>query len=62
MFWKKFLSRKFLLALLTVVAALVNPELIDKIPWPVVGVVISYILGEGASDFLRPFINLKNGN
>lgn len=61
MFWKKFLSRKFLLALLPVVAAIVNPELLENIPWPVVGVVITYIFGEGSIDFLRKFIDYKNG-
>jgi len=62
MFLKKFLSRKFLLALLAVVAALVNPELTEQIPWPVVGVIMAYIFGEGGRDILRDFISYKNGN
>jgi len=61
MFWKKFLSRKFLLALLTVVAAIVNPDIMDKIPWPMVGVVMAYIFGEGGRDILKLFVDYKNG-
>lgn len=60
MFWKKFLSRKFLLAVVTLIAALVNPDAIASLPWPVVGVVLAYIFGEGGRDILRLFVDYKN--
>jgi len=61
MFWKKFLSRKFLLALLALVTALVKPELVHQIPWPVVGTVLAFIFGEFGRDILKDFIDYKNG-
>jgi uncharacterized protein YqgC (DUF456 family) len=61
-FWKKFLSRKFLLAVAVLVLGLVNalvPELPNLIPWAVVGPIIAYIFGEAGRDIIRDYMEYK---
>lgn len=63
-FWKKFLSRKFLLAVAIFLLGLlnvVNPGLPDLIPWAVVGPIIAFILGEAGRDIVRDYLNYRRG-
>ena len=62
MIWSKFLSRKFLLAVLVVVFGamkVLKPELVDALPWSVVGVALAYIFGEAGRDILRDYLDYK---
>lgn len=61
-FWKKFLSRKFLLAVAVLLLGLVNvvnPDLPNLIPWVVVGPIIAFIFGEAGRDILRDYMEYK---
>ena len=61
-FWKKFLSRKFLLAVAVLLLGLVNaliPDLPNLIPWAVVGPIIAFIFGEAGRDILRDYMEYK---
>lgn len=59
MFWKKFLSRKFLLAVAVLVIAVVeelSPGAVNIIDWRVAGVILAYIFGEAGYDILKAYI------
>ena len=61
-FWKKFLSRKFLLAVAVFLFGLLNvlnPELPNTIPWVIVGPIIAFICGEAGRDIVRDYLNYK---
>jgi uncharacterized protein YqgC (DUF456 family) len=62
-FAKKFLSRKFLLAVAVFLLGLVNtvsPDLPNIIPWTVAGPIIAFIFGEAGRDILRDYIRYKH--
>ena len=61
--FKKFLSRKFLLAIAVLVLAIlqsVYPHALQFIDWKVVGVVLAYIFGEAGKDIIETYMNLKD--
>jgi len=61
-FVKKFLSRKFLLAVAILLLGLLDgmiPDLPNLIPWTVAGPVIAFILGEAGRDIIRDYLDYK---
>jgi len=61
--WSKFLSRKFILAVLVVILGFLNtlrPELVEAIPWPAVAAALAFIFGEAGRDILRDYVDYKH--
>jgi len=61
-FFKKFLSRKFLLAVAVLLLGLLDgviPDLPNLIPWTVAGPIIAFIFGEAGRDILRDYMEYK---
>jgi hypothetical protein len=61
-FWKKFLSRKFLLAVGILGLGIVNeavPDLPDLVPWEAVAPALAYIFGKIGRDIIRDYMSYK---
>lgn len=61
-FWKKFLSRKFLLALAVLILGVVGetvPNLPTLIPWEAVAPALAYIFGKIGRDIIRDYMSYK---
>jgi len=57
--WRKFLSRKFILAILVFIFGIVElvcPSCAELIDWKFAGPIIAYILGETGCDIMRAYI------
>jgi len=62
-FWKKFLSRKFLLAAGILVLGVVNeavPDLPKLVPWEAVAPGLAYIFGMIGRDIIRDYLDYKH--
>jgi hypothetical protein len=62
-FWKKFLSRKFLLAAGILVLGVVNeavPDLPKLVPWEAVAPALAYIFGKIGRDIVRDYLDYKH--
>jgi len=62
-FWKKFLSRKFLLAVGILALGVVNeavPDLPDLVPWEAVAPALAYIFGKIGRDIIRDYLDYKH--
>ena len=60
---KKFLSRKFLLAVAVLVLGIIQsfwPDTLHIIDWKVIGVVLAYIFGEAGKDIVVAYYGLKD--
>ena len=51
----KLTSRKFWVAVLGAILTVVSEGLGQEVPWEAVGILVAYILGEGASDVVGTF-------
>jgi hypothetical protein len=63
-FWKKYLSRKFLLAVGILGLGILNeavPDLPDLIPWEAVAPALAYIFGKIGRDIIRDYMSYKYG-
>jgi hypothetical protein len=61
-FWKKFLSRKFLLAVGILGLGIVNeaiPDLPKLVPWEAVAPALAYIFGKIGRDIIRDYMSYK---
>ena len=57
--WRKFLSRKFIVAVLVFIIGIVEaacPSCVELIDWKLAGPLIAYILGEAGCDIIRAYI------
>ena len=60
--FKKFLSRKFLLAVVVLVLGIfqaIYPHALQFIDWKVVSVALAYIFGEAGRDIVKTYLDLK---
>ena len=59
MFWRKFLSRKFLVAVAVLILGIIQalaPGVLHFVDWKVMGVILAYIFGEAGVDIIRAYI------
>lgn len=57
--WKKFLSRKFLLAVAVLVLAIIDaasPGSINIVNWTVIAPILAFIVGEEGYDIIKAYI------
>lgn len=62
MFWSKFLSRKFLLALAVMILGILDvvvPGMPQIVTWSIAGPIIAYIFGEAGLDIVRLYQKYK---
>jgi uncharacterized protein with HEPN domain len=61
-FWKKYLSRKFLLAVVILTLGVVGeavPDLPNLVPWEAVAPGLAYIFGKIGRDIIRDYMSYK---
>lgn len=61
-FWKKYLSRKFLLAVAILTLGVVGeavPDFPNLVPWEAVAPALVYIFGKIGQDIIRDYMNYK---